>query len=135
MLQAYVNVPVPPVAVILIAPVDCPKQFTLLTTPPILIAVDCVTVNELVAVHEFASVTVTVYVPDVSDEISSVDAELLQAYVNVPVPPVAVILIAPVDCPKQFTLLATPPTLIAVGCVTVNELVAVHEFASVTVTV
>ena len=80
-----------------------------------LIAVGCVTVNEFVALQEFASATVTVYVPAASDEISSVNAELLQAYVKTPVPPDAVISIAPVDCPKQLMSVITLGIAITAG--------------------
>ena len=88
------------------------------------------TVNALllVAVHPFALVTVTLYVPAVPIEIAAVVAPLVHKY---EVPPEAVKLVL---LPEQIVFV---PVMAAVGFVfTVNTLllVAVHPFALVTVT-
>ena len=52
----------PPVTVKSIAPVDAPLHKIFVTVVDKFNAVGCVMVADVVAVHEFASVTVTVYV-------------------------------------------------------------------------
>jgi hypothetical protein len=82
-----------------------------------------------------ASVTVTLYVPAVNDDRSSVIAPFDQLYEYGAVPPDTVKLAAPVEFPKHNTFV---PVMLAVsaeaGCVIVTLAVVVHPLASVTVT-
>jgi hypothetical protein len=96
--------------------------------------------TEAVAVQEFASVTVRVYVPAANPLIAAVLAEYPagpdQAYESVPVPPTAAPFAAPVEPPlhKTFVLDETSATS-AVGSVMVTVTVVLPLALSVTVTV
>ena len=70
----------PPVTVKSIAPVDAPLHKKFVTVVDKFNAVGCVIVADVVEVHEFASVTVTVYVFAAMVFRSCVIAPLLQAY-------------------------------------------------------
>ena len=88
-----------------------------------------------VAVQEFASVIVTVYVPATLPVIPVVVAPVDQAYAKVPIPPDAVTDAEPFEPPLQLTFVKDVLAEIGLGCVTVPEEVVVHPFASVIVTV
>ena len=97
----------------------------------------CVKICEAVAVHPFAPVTVTVYVPGVvTDKVALVPTTAVpldQEYVP---PPVAV---KEIEVVAQVKTLVVGAVIAAVGnavlCVMICEAVAVQPFAPVTVTV
>jgi hypothetical protein len=106
--QRYVYAVVPPLTLRLAAPVEFPKQSTFV--PDIeaaSAAAGCVITTEAVVEQLLASVTVTVYVPAARPVLSSVVTPLPQLYEYGAVPPDAVRLAAPVELPKQSTLV--PP--------------------------
>ncbi len=118
-------------------PLERPKQATLLSTLTVdIITLGSVTVDVVVTVHPFASVTVTIYVPAATPIIDAVVAELLHAYVYGEVPPVADAVAPPSEPPLQETSASTTEEATNdVGSVIVEVVVAVQPFASVTVAV
>jgi len=90
-----------------------------------------------VAVQELESVTVTVYVPAANPvAVAAVPPEGDQEYVYEPVPPLTLTVAEPLVPPLQETLICAEAEVTrAAGCMIVKLCVAVHEFASVTVTV
>lgn len=96
----------------------------------------CESETDSVAEQLLASVTVTVYVPPVSDEISSVVSALLHIYVYGVIPDETVILIAPSEpegheISDEEVILTDGPPILAITDVAL----CVHKFPSVTVTV
>ncbi len=79
LLQTNVLVPVPPAPNADAEPLLPPLQLTLFTVVLAVTAVGWVMVTLVVAVHELASVAVTVYVPAVNPEVVAPVALLLQA--------------------------------------------------------
>ena len=128
---------VPPDADAVAPPSNRPLQVTLESTCEAATkTVGSVTVDELVEVQPFASVTVTVYVPAATPVIDAVVAVFDHAYVYGDVPPVADAVAPPSDNPLQVMVESTCEAATnTVGSVTVDELVEVQPFASVTVTV
>ncbi len=127
---------VPPDTERLVAPVELPKQSTLV--PEMLAAsaaAGCVITTEAVVEHPLASVTVTEYVPEAKLDKSSLVAPLDQRYVYAVVPPDTERLAAPVELPKQSTLVPEiEAASAAAGCVITTEAEVEHPLASVTVT-
>jgi hypothetical protein len=70
----YVYGGIPPVTVSSMDPVDIPLQIRLVCVSVIFIAVGCEMVTVNVSIHKLASVTITVYAPEASPVISSVEA-------------------------------------------------------------
>ena len=97
-------------------------------------AEEAVTVMDDVAVQLLALVTVTLFVPEASADISSVVAPLLQLKVYGAVAPLAVILIDPLFSP-QLAFVTTEEIVTAEEPVTVMDDVAVQLLVLVTVTV
>jgi len=135
--QAYVFVPVPPVADAVADPLAPPKHETFVGVPiDATKAVGCVMVVVSVSVQPLASVIVTVYVPAANPELIAAVPPLLHAYVYAVVPPEAEAVADPSDAPLQLTLVGVPMAAVnTVGCVIVTVSVSVQPFASVTVTV
>lgn len=135
LLQLKVLLPVPPVAVTLMLPLDPPLHVTCATVPVSTIGLGAMTVKLCVAVHPAASVAVTVYVP--ADKLLMVppEAPLLQENVLLPVPPEAVTVIAPLVNVGQEILTTLPVMAIDEMADMVNPVDAVHPLASVTVAV
>ena len=103
-------------------------------------AVGSVIVKLVVAVHRFASVTVTVYVPAHRPVIAPVLALIIPgaliAYVYAAVPPAPFAWAVPLHCALQIALVILDTvTLNTVGCVIEKVEVAVQPTASVAVTV
>jgi len=117
-------------------PFDPPLQLTLVVVA-LTDAADagCVTTAVAVVVHALASVAVTVYVPAVSVLMDAVVAPVFQLYVAVPVPPVELAVADPLLPPKQLMLVTDVVATNAAGWVMATVAVAVHELASVAVTV
>ena len=94
-------------------------------------------VAEIVLEQPFPSVTVHVYVPGARPEaVAAVPPEGDQLYVNVPVPPVVVILALPVAPPLQLTLVIVPNEMTAAPKLLIEAVVdIVQPAASVTITV
>ena len=93
---------------------------------------------DAVAVHAFASVTVTVYVPALRPEaVAFVCPPGAHANVYGDVPPTGVAVALPVLPPLHFTFTIEPVLTdkATAGCVITADAVAVQAFASVTVTV
>ena len=89
-----------------------------------------------VLVHEFASDTVTVYVPAVTPVMLAVVAELLQANEYGAVPPDPLAVAEPLFPPLQLTFeFITADAITADELFTTKSSLAVHPLASVTVTV
>ena len=112
--QRYVYAVVPPLTLRLAAPVELPKQSTLV---PLMLAASglagCVITTEAVVEQPLASVTVTPYVPAARLDKSSLVAPLDHRYVYAVVPPDTDRLAAPVELPKQSTfVLATQLVLL-----------------------
>jgi hypothetical protein len=98
--------------------------------------VGSVIVNDCVIVQLFASVAVHVYVPaHNADAVAPVPPDGVHAYVYGPVPPPTVTVAVPLHAALHVTSVCVPEIVSAVGSVIVAEAVAVHPFASVTVTV
>ena len=108
--QAYVFVPVPPVADAVADPLAPPKHETFVGVPiDATKAVGCVMVVVSVSVQPLASVIVTVYVPAVNEEaVAEEPPPPDHAYVLVPVPPVAEAVADPLEPPKQDTFVVVP---------------------------
>ena len=92
-------------------------------------------VTEEVAVHPFASVTVSVYDPAHRLLMVAVVAPLLQAYVYGAVPTLTVVFADPSQEPAQLASFEVALAVNVAGSLMVTEEVAVHPFASVTVSV
>jgi hypothetical protein len=94
-----------------------------------------VTIVEVESVQPFASVIVTLYVPAITPVIEAVVAELDHAYVYGIVPPVDEAVAPPFEIPLHVVFESTTLEAINIaGSVIVVELVEVHPFASVMVT-
>ena len=105
----------PPFAEAEATPLLPPKQLTAVVMLAVAVsAVGCVRVVLALAVHPFASVMESTYVPAMSEEMSSfVLVKLpgpLQLRPNGVVPPTIVALIDPVEAPEQ--LMFVPPTTV-----------------------
>jgi hypothetical protein len=93
----------------------------------------CVKVIESIAVQPFASVTVTVYVPDARFKADAPVAPLFHKYVYGAVPPFGVAVAVPFAFPLQVGLTPANVTLREVGSITIMFDVFEHPFASLTV--
>ena len=131
--------PVPPVEDAVAAPVELPKQSTLVCDPMLTFnaAAGCDIVTEAIDVQPLASVPVTVYVPAARPVFAAVVVPLDHKNPTAPVPPVELAVAAPVELPKQRTLVGAPTLTLsaAAGWVIVTEATEVQPFASVPVTV
>jgi hypothetical protein len=76
--QVYVNVPVPPLAVTVIEPLLAPLQLASVFVEVALGPDDVPIVTLAVAEHKFASLTVTVYVPEATPVSADVVAPVFQ---------------------------------------------------------
>jgi hypothetical protein len=133
---------VPPVPLAVAEPLLPPLQLTLVFEALPVNPAGSVMVTLDVLVHEFASDTVTVYVPVVTPVMLDVVAkvaelvEVLHAKVYGVVPPVPLAVADPLLPPLQLTFVfANVDAANTAGSVIVTLDVLVHEFASVTVTV
>src|SRR6185437_80675 len=119
-------------------PVLLPLQSTLVTDAILTVSPGVLpTITAAVAIHAFASVTVTVYVPAVNP-VAVALVPPLGAHENVyaGVPPEGEAVAVPLgSVPPQAEGVDEPAIAIARGCVIIAEAVAVHPLASVTVTV
>ena len=136
LLHEYVYGAVPPVALAVAEPLFPPLQLMFVfTTELATTAEGSVMVTLDVLVHEFASDTVTVYVPAVTPVMLAVVAELLQAKVYGAVPPVALAVADPSDKPLQLTGVFEALAANSAGSVIVTVDEDATLSASVTVTV
>jgi hypothetical protein len=132
-----VYVPVPPDATTVALPLQTALQVTFTCDCVAVITGGCVIVAVAVAVHPFASVTVTVYEPAMSVfAVAPVPPDGAHAYVYGAVPPATVTVAEPLLPPKQVTFVEAE--MLAVGPPELGTFaiaVVVHPRESVTVTV
>ena len=113
-----------------IEPVVAPLQFAFVATPLTVIAMGCVMVIVVVAVHEptlFPSgdIAVKVYVPTGKPVLLTTT---LLAFLITTVEPVLLLtIIEPSDNPLQLTFVAVPFTVTGMGWVIVTEAVTIHK--------
>ena len=103
----------------MIDPLFPPLHDTLVEVELKTIALGCVIVALACAVHPFASVTVTLYVPAGKPVKSSPVDPLLHTQLYAAVPPLTVKLIDPVEAPLHDTFVPTALAVKAFGCVIV----------------
>ena len=105
----------------------------------LMLAVSCVgsvRVTVLIATHPLASLTLTLYVPAVKLLAVVLVLPLLQLYVKLPVPPLALTLAEPVLLPLHNMLLGVNVFMLGAGLLLIAAIaVWVHALPSVTVTV
>jgi len=137
LLHAKVYGDVPPVALAIADPSDKPLQLMFVFTTELAInAEGSVMVTLDVLVHEFASDTVTVYVPATNPLAVAVVAALLHAKVYGAIPPAPLAVADPLFPPLQLMFVFTTELAVnTVGSVMVTLDVVVQELASDTVTV
>ena len=135
LLHAYVFVPVPPVALAVADPSVAPLQLAFVPEILALTDVGSSIVTLSVSLQPLASVAVTVYVPAAKPVIVAPVPLLLQTYVIVPVPPVALAGADPSVAPLQLASVPAILALTAVGSSIVTLSVSVQPLASVAVTV
>lgn len=132
--QAYVKIPVPPVAAAEAPPLPVPQPGDVVEVTAM--AAGSVIVTICVPVHPFASVIVHVYDPVPRLEaVAAVPPEGVQLYVYGPVPPEGVMVDEPLLPPLQLILVVAAAPATAAGAVMVNDCVVVQLFASVIVQV
>jgi hypothetical protein len=125
LLQVKVLLPVPPVAEALIEPLLPPAQETFVTVPFTVIAFGDVTVKLDDAEHPLASLTVTVYAPLARLEILAEVEPLLHEYVLLPVPPLTLVVMLPLEDAAQSAFVTVP--VIEIAGALVNAVLACAE--------